>query len=136
MREFLWRVVSNLYIAYLRVGFGMDIAKTARVSYKAILDKSINPKGIHIGEYSMILANATILAHDHCRKIKTNTYIGSNSVIGINAIIMPGIKIGDHVVIGSGSVVTKDVPSHCIAVGNPAKIIKENIYLNNKGQII
>ena len=38
---------------------------------------------------------------------------------------MPGVTIGDNVVIGAGSVVTKDLPSNVVAVGNPCKIIKE-----------
>ena len=38
--------------------------------------------------------------------------------------ILPGVKIGDNTVIGAGSVVTKDIPDNCIAVGNPARVIK------------
>jgi acetyltransferase-like isoleucine patch superfamily enzyme len=71
------------------------------------------------------------MAHDHCRSIKTDTYIGHDCVIGVNSIIMPGVKIGNEVVIGSGSVVTKDIPDNCIAVGNPAKVIKTNIHVYN-----
>ena len=52
-------------------------------------------------------------------------------VIGVNSIIMPGVKIGNEVVIGSGSVVTKDIPNNCIAVGNPAKVIKTDIHVYN-----
>jgi maltose O-acetyltransferase len=44
---------------------------------------------------------------------------------------MPGVKIGNEVVIGSGSIVTKDIPDNCIAVGNPAKVIKTNIKVHN-----
>ena len=51
--------------------------------------------------------------------------IGSDVWIGGGSIICPGIKIGDNVVIGAGSVVTKDIPSNCVAAGNPAKKIKE-----------
>ena len=42
------------------------------------------------------------------------------------AIIMPGVTIGNHVVIGAGSVVTKDIPDHVIAYGNPCRVIREN----------
>ncbi|WP_240388137.1 DapH/DapD/GlmU-related protein [Butyricimonas synergistica] len=41
-----------------------------------------------------------ILAHDHCRNIKTNTYIGDDCVIGVRAIVMPGLSIGNQCVIG------------------------------------
>lgn len=136
IRKTLWNIYSSFYPFYLRKVYGMDIGKDVIISYKANLDKSINPRGIHIGDFTWVLANSFILAHDHSRGIKTDTYIGSHCVIGISSIIMPGVKIGDHVVIGSGSVVTKDVESHCIVVGNPAKVVKEGIWINNKGQIV
>ena len=75
------------------------------------------------------------MAHDHCRNLCIDTHIGRDCVIGVNAIVMPGVKIGDEVVKGSGSVVTKDVPSHSIAVGNPAKVIKTNVSVYN-GKIL
>lgn len=136
MRKVIWNFVSHLYPWFLRTFYKMDVDKTARISYKAKLDNSVNPKGIHIGKYTWVLANSTILAHDHCRAMIVDTYIGERCVIGINAIIMPGIRIGDGVVVGGGAVVTKDVPCNCIVVGNPARIIKENISVNIKGQLI
>ncbi|MFQ2190281.1 acyltransferase [Aeromonas jandaei] len=45
--------------------------------------------------------------------------------IGANSIILPGVVIGKNAVIGAGSIVTKSIPDFCVAVGNPAKIIKE-----------
>ncbi len=50
--------------------------------------------------------------------------IGNNVWIGGNVIVLPGVTIGDNVVIGAGSVVTRDVPSNVVAVGNPCKAIK------------
>ncbi|ADY52458.1 hexapeptide repeat-containing transferase [Pseudopedobacter saltans DSM 12145] len=50
--------------------------------------------------------------------------IGNNCWIGGNTTICPGVKIGNRSVIGAGSVVTKDIPEDCLAVGNPAKVIK------------
>jgi len=50
--------------------------------------------------------------------------IGNDVWIGIEVIIMGGIKIGNGVIIGAGSIVTKDIPDYAIAVGIPAKIIK------------
>lgn len=49
--------------------------------------------------------------------------IGSDVFIGVNTIVMPGVNIGSKVVIGAGSVVTKDIPDNSIAVGNPARVI-------------
>lgn len=51
--------------------------------------------------------------------------IGSNVWIAGNVVINPGVRIGDDVVIGSGSVVTHDIPSHVIAAGNPCKILRK-----------
>ena len=64
------------------------------INRRANLDKAINPKGIHIGDNCRILANVVILTHDACRNLKTDTYIGSNTIIGIRCIILAGIKIG------------------------------------------
>lgn len=50
--------------------------------------------------------------------------IGDNVWIGGRAVINPGVKIGNHVVIASGTVVTKDIPDHVVVGGNPAAIIK------------
>jgi acetyltransferase-like isoleucine patch superfamily enzyme len=49
---------------------------------------------------------------------------------------MPGITIGDEVIVGAGAVVTKDVPSNCIVAGNPARIIRTNIHTGRFGQLI
>ena len=80
----------------------MDIGRNCRISWKAHLDKSINPKGIHIGDNTWVLSGAMILAHDHCRSLKADTYIGANCVIGVRSIIMLGLMIGNQVVIGGG----------------------------------
>ena len=135
LRSKLWTIVTDAYPAFLRRRYKMDLGKGVRIAHKAHLDKSINPKGIHIGDRTWVLNGAFVMAHDHCRSLRTDTFIGRDCVIGVNAIIMPGIHIGDEVVIGSGAVVTKDIPSHSIAVGNPAKVIKTDIQVQN-GKIV
>lgn len=50
--------------------------------------------------------------------------IGNNVWIGAGAHILPGVKIGDNTVIGAGSVVTKDIPSGVLAVGNPCRVVR------------
>lgn len=56
--------------------------------------------------------------------------IGDHVWIGARTIIMKGVRIGDGAVIAAGSIVTRDVPDHCCAAGNPARIRKENITWN------
>ena len=51
-------------------------------------------------------------------------HIGKNVWIGAGVIILPGVTVGDNTVIGAGSVVTKDIPSDVVAVGNPLPGIK------------
>ena len=50
--------------------------------------------------------------------------VGDNVYIGIRSLIMPGVKIGNNVIIGANSVVTKDIPDNTVCVGSPARKIK------------
>ena len=54
--------------------------------------------------------------------------IGNHCWIGCNSIVLKGVSIGDGAVVAAGSVVTKDVPPGALIGGNPAKIIRENVY--------
>jgi maltose O-acetyltransferase len=51
--------------------------------------------------------------------------IGDNVWLGGGAIVLPGVSIGDNSVIGAGAVVTKDIPANSLAVGNPARVVRE-----------
>ena len=93
--------------------------------------------GIEIGDGSLIGHNTTIatLNHDFNPLKRQNltpspVKIGKNVWIGSDCTILPGVEIGDGAIIGAGSVVTKSVPKNTIAVGNPARVIKE-IEVNN-----
>jgi len=52
--------------------------------------------------------------------------VGGYSQIGSNSTILPDLVIGENVIIGAGSVVTKDVPDNCIVVGTPARVVKKS----------
>lgn len=127
-------VINLMHILYTKL-YGMHIRKTARISFGAKLDKT-NPKGIYIIEESYIASGAIIFTHDYSRGLHKDTHIGKRCFIGANAIIMCGITIGDEVIVGSGAIVTKDIPSNCIVAGNPARIIKTNIRTKKYGQLV
>lgn len=77
-------------------------------------------------------------AGSHCFSGRTGpepVVIGRNVWLGYAVIILPGVNIGDNVIIGAGSVVTKDIPSGVLAAGNPCvvkKIIDKKIYEKGK----
>lgn len=89
---------------------------------------------IYVGDYTMIGPNVVIATAGHpiLPELREQAYqynmpvrIGKNCWIGSGAIILPGITIGDNVVVGAGSVVTKDLPSNVVAVGNPCRVLQE-----------
>jgi maltose O-acetyltransferase len=61
-----------------------------------------------------------------------NIRIGDYCWIGVHVYINQGVSIGDNVVIGANSVVTKDILPHCIAVGSPARVIKFKSYISKE----
>ncbi|MBN1415989.1 MAG: acyltransferase [Bacteroidales bacterium] len=135
IRELIRLIAIGVRYFVLTRIYRMDISSTARISYGAKLDKTY-PQGIHIDEDSYVASGAIIFSHDFSRSIKANTFIGKRCFIGANAIIMPGITVGDESIVGSGAIVTKDVPSNSIVAGNPAKIIKQGIRTKRFGQLV
>jgi acetyltransferase-like isoleucine patch superfamily enzyme len=119
---------------YLTRVWGMDIHPTVDFSLSVRFDKT-HPSGIHIDAESYIAFDVAILAHDTTRRMYRDTRIGKRCFIGARSIILPGITIGDNCIIGSGSVVTKDVPANSIVAGNPARIIRSNDGLDPYGRI-
>ncbi len=87
---------------------------------------------IRIGSYTQIGPNVGIIStnHDPEENQKHSEHqevtIGEYCWIGMNAVILPGVSLGDFTVVGAGSVVTKSFPEgYCVIGGNPAKIIRK-----------
>lgn len=136
IKVFLFKSANKIHAFYLRKIRGCDVGIMCNINRKAKID-GVNPKGVHIGDYVRISQNALILAHDGYRNgAYLDTYIGNHVNIGWGAVINPGLRIGNHVIVGANAVVTKDVSDGCIVAGNPAKVIKINIKLHNKGYMI
>lgn len=89
---------------------------------------------IYVGDHTMFGPNVTVATAGHpiLPELREKAYqynfpvhIGKNCWIGAGVVIVPGITIGDNVVIGAGSIVTKDIPSNVVAVGNPCRVLRE-----------
>lgn len=88
---------------------------------------------IYIGDHTMMGPNVTLATAGHpiLPELKEKAYqynmpvtIGRNCWLGANVVVLPGVTIGDNVVVGAGSVVTKDLPDNVVAVGNPCKVLR------------
>lgn len=115
-----WLPVKNwLYRTFLK----MDIGEKTAIALMVMMD-TMFPEMIHIGSNTIIGYNTTILAHEYLIEEYRlgEVHIGSNVMIGANSLILPGVTIGDHAIIGAGAVVTKDVPAYAFVAGNPAVI--------------
>lgn len=134
----LWRVIWNFtlielsrFIPFLRFKnfllrlAGVKVAPSASVGLMAMFD-ILRPDLISIGENTIIGYNATILTHEFLpREYRLGPVeIGSWVLVGANATILPGIKIGDGAVVAAGAVVTRDVPSGALVAGVPARVVK------------
>jgi acetyltransferase-like isoleucine patch superfamily enzyme len=139
VRSFLARIIQYMRYLYYRYK-GLDVHPTVIFERNLNIDR-LYPKGIHIEENTLIASGVTILSHDHCKRVNNqplllDTYIGKRCFVAVGATILPGVHIGDEVIVGAGAVVTKDVPSNVVVAGNPAKIIRENIRMNSRAELI
>ena len=89
---------------------------------------------IYVGDCTMFGPNVVVATAGHpiLPELREQQYqynmpvrIGRNCWIGAGAIILPGVTIGDNVVVGAGSVVTRDLPDSVVAVGNPCRVLRE-----------
>ena len=121
---------SHFYCDY---GYNIEVGKNFYMNFNGVI---LDCGKVTIGDHVMIGPNVTICTAGH--PIDTDTrytydefakpvHIANKVWIGANVLILPGVSIGSGAVIGGGSVVTKDVPENTVVVGNPARIIKENI---------
>lgn len=109
--------------------FGNVIEEGCNIMQNVVLTNDIKVgKGTIINQISSIGHDVSV--GDFCEicpnvSVSGNCIIGEMTFIGTGAIVLPKVVIGKNVIIGAGSVVTKDIPDNCLAVGTPAKIIKE-----------
>ena len=108
---------------------GVKIGHNTMISLGAKIDT--HKGSISIGDNCLITHGVTILSHDGSLRLTNpgvdragTVRIGNNVFIGVNAIILRNITIGDNSVIAAGAVVIMDVPPATVVAGNPARVIK------------
>ena len=125
-----------------KCGKSVDVEKEAKFSpnitignYSGLGINSLIQSGVTIKDYVMMGPNVSIYTKNHKSELdkpmifqgfekEKEVVIGNDVWIGANVIILPGVRVGDGVIIGAGSVVTKDVEDYTVVAGNPAKVIK------------
>jgi len=118
---------------FYRKHFGVKIGKNVRFTCGK-QNWGSEPYLIEIGDNVTITQNITFHTHDGGVGVLRKEFpginifgrikIGDNVFIGSNSIFLPGVTVGNNVVIASGSVITKDIPDDVVVAGVPAKIIK------------
>ena len=118
------------YNVYLSNANGTTIGKNCRINENVFIQQAI------IGDNVLIAPNVSILSVSHNHddvgipivdqgdSEPNPPIIGDNVWLGRNVVVMPGVRIGDGAIVGSGAVVTKDVSPFVIVGGVPAKVIK------------
>lgn len=148
--ELLRRILGSTKDFYIEppfhcdYGYNISLGENFYSNYNCII---LDCAEVTIGDNVMLAPNVSIFTAGHpINAEKRNegweyaipVSIGNNVWIGGNTVINPGVNIGDNSVIGSGSVITKDIPSNVIAAGNPCRIIRNiseedrNYYFKNR----
>lgn len=125
---------SENYVKWLR-SKGLSIGDNCYFQFpKTIRIDTTRPILVQIGNNCRFLENFTLLTHDSVSKVLGNVYhdflpssgavtIGNNVYFAKKCTVLKGVSIGDNCIIGYGSTVVKSIPSNCVAVGSPAKVV-------------
>lgn len=121
-------IVPPFYCDY---GYHISVGKNVFINFNCTL---LDVGKITIGDNCMLAPNVAVYTAGHPLhpdsrnsgyEYGMDVTIGSNVWIGGSVVINPGVNIGDCCVIGSGSVVTKDIPAWSLAAGNPCRVIRK-----------
>lgn len=116
---------------YCDYGFNIEVGKNFFANYNCTI---LDVAKVIIGDNCQMAPNVAIYTAGHpvhpdsrnsAYEYGISVTIGNNCWIGGNTVICPGVHIGDNVIIGAGSVVTKDIPDWSIAAGNPCKVLRK-----------
>lgn len=134
LKEMLAEIGEGCYVEPpLHASFGGRHVHFGKGVYANFNLTCVDDTNIYVGDYTMIGPNVTLATAGHpiLPELRQKGYqynapihIGKNCWLGAGVIILPGITLGDNVVVGAGSVVTKDLPSSVVAVGNPCRVLR------------
>ena len=126
--------------SFVKIEGGMGVTIGAHVHISSFCHVNVGGGEVVIGEYAALASGAKILggsnleagvsmsaaAPAYLQRIgRAKTTLGRGSFLSVNAVVMPGVTIGDNAIIGAGAVVTCDVPANEVWVGIPAKFARK-----------
>lgn len=124
----------------IRAPFACDCPDNVELSDLVYVNRDVHLEGrgrIRVGRLSQLGPGVRLLTTTHpmdaaqrvtrgaARTTSLDVTVGEQVWIGAGALILPGVTIGDRSVIGAGSVVTRDIPADVLAVGNPARVVRD-----------
>ena len=134
-------LIKTVYMKYLQLFRPVQYARKMGVHFGknlkiyGTMHYGSEPWIISIGNDVYLTNNICFITHDGGTllfrdkvpdlEITKPITIGDHVYIGVNVTIMPGVTIGNNVVVGACSVITKDVPDNCVVAGNPARVIRD-----------
>ena len=134
MKQMFGKVGNDVWIEppiYFAYGSNISIGDNVYINFNLTV---VDDYKVFIGNGVLIAPNVTITVTGHPVHLELRPHgemyafpvvIEDNVWLGIGVIIHPGVTIGRNSVIGSGSVVTKDIPADVVAVGNPCKVLRK-----------
>ncbi len=123
---------------YCDYGYNLHIGKDVFINFNCVF---LDCAPITIGPHTQFGPNGQIYTASHplsaarrrdAHELALAISIGADCWIGGSAVLCPGVTIGNRCVIGAGAVVTKDIPDDSVAVGNPARVIRDLTALNEQ----
>ena len=120
--RYKWAVILSWFrVRYWRL-MGVSIGKNCWISSGAHID--VAQGKITIGNKVEIANGSYILSHTSVRSQKEGTVLEDNVKVFVNAVVLPGVKVGKNSIVGAGCVIVRDVPPNVVMMGNPARVVK------------
>ena len=134
LKKLLGKTKENFWIEpnfWCDYGYNIEIGENFYSNHNLVI---LDPAKVTFGDNVFIAPNCGFYTAGHPIDAELRNQllefaypitVGNNVWFGGNVVVLPGVTIADNVVIGAGSVVTKDIPANVVAVGNPCKVLRE-----------